>query len=594
MDIRKPTTMVGKSGKRFSRPSLKGAKLLGSSVRSALGSTASFRLKQTETQGEDSDTDSGFFHVDEDVRKSAMEMFWSQQRNVTKYGKSIDDEELSSTGFSDSLSGESAHSLVKSAHTTKTAVHRPSNKEMNLSIRSTLSAKTLDPSDLRRGKCKTKKVQAPKRIDFTGNIVDSDDEDDDGDNLSRKSKSSKGSKKKKKSKKKSLTKKRKKMKKGVRMSIPDVSDDDAVVGGSSYEDLVDGLRAFDGLVASGKIVVQGRERLASEEETKVEDDHVADLITMPKPPSVFQRQTTSGTAASAFSADPSITHVMERIALEDEKYSDRQVRLELEQEVKELLEENDDLHADLDDEYRRNEKLQAELKRMETKLQTTQLQPLKQDDMELLHEEIQCLQEELNYEREASEKLSRESRSEIVELQQTVDNLREEVSLASISFSKSFDKSGLNISIHSDTGKSIDRLQGELLIANGKVESLEKVRMEQQLEVRKLRHLLDRFKENTGVKELEEKLEASEKEGVRLRLELEHVEKDWEEKMRSKEQTIDYFMKEVAALKLIQPSRTLTQTEVQDVLRVGPEELATDTTTQTKRFSWLRGSRREI
>mmetsp|Transcript_21949 Transcript_21949/g.54229 ORF Transcript_21949/g.54229 Transcript_21949/m.54229 type:complete len:372 (+) Transcript_21949:654-1769(+) len=357
-----------------------------------------------------------------------------------------------------------------------------------------------------------------------------------------------------------------------------------------FEDAVD-----KPMVVSGTIIVHEDETKTSEE-TKVEDDGVTALITTVRP-SLFQRQTTTGTAASGFSADPSITRVMERIALEDEKYSDRQVRKELEQEVEDLLDANDELYTELEEEARRNERLQAELTRMETKLQTTQLKPLKQDDMEILHEEIQRLQEELNYERLASERLSMESRSEIAELQQTVDSLREEVSLASISF-KSLPNLGLNISTHSDSGKSVDRLQGELLVANGKVAELEKVRSEQYDEIRKVRHLLDKFKENTGVKELEDKLEASEKETGRLRLELENVEKDWEEKLRSKEETIEYFLKEVSALNSRTSGggyslRTLTETEVQDVLRVGPEEPATPPT-PTKRFSWLRGSRRQL
>ncbi|KAL3941539.1 MAG: hypothetical protein SGBAC_004123 [Bacillariaceae sp.] len=579
---------VCKTGsRRFVRPSMKGAKLLGSSVRSALGSSASFLQKQSDLQ-EDSDTDSGFFHFEEDIRTSATDMFWSQHIHVAKAGKSINDEDLSLTGFSDSTS-DSSSSLMKSAHTTKTVNRSYNNKEMNASNRSSVSAKTLDPSNLRRGKGKKKKDQAPKRVDFTGNIVDSDDEGDDGDALSRKSRSSKCSKKKKKKSKRkpSTKKKRKKGKQEVRIAIADASDDDAVVMcGSSFVDSVDVP------MVSGAITVQQDPTMTSED-TKVEDDGVADLITIPKP-SFYQRQTTSGTATSAFSADPSITLVMERIALEDEKYSDIQVRKDLEKEVEELLDENDDLHTELEQEVRRNQRLRAELTRMETKLQTTELKPLKQDDMEILHEEIKRLQEALNYEKLASENLSKESRSEISELQQTVDSLREEVSLPSTS-SKSLNNSGLSNSTHSDNGKSVDRLQGELLIANSKVEELEKVRKEQYDEIRKFRHLLDRFKENTGVKELEEKLELSEKETASLRLELENVETDWEEKMRSKEETIEFFLKQLSVFKLQQASgceyssRTLTQSEVQDVLRVAPGALSG----QPKRFSWLRGRRQQ-
>lgn len=574
---------------------------MGSSVRSALGNTTvSFRNKQKTFQDDDSE-DSGFFHdPDEEVRKTAMEMFWSQHVHQIKVGNSVDDEDLSSTAFSDSVSDHS--SLMKSAHSTKTAANGMS-RELDTTNRSTLSAKTLDPSDLRGGAGKKKKDKHLKRVDFTGHVVDSDDEEE---THSRKSKgSSKGHKNKtKKSKKKKSTKKKRKSKKAVHISIASLSDDDAVVGSrSSYEDILASTRPM----VSGDIIIVSEDGTLTSEETKGGEDAVAELVTLPRP-SLCRRQTTTGTAASAFSLDPSISHVMERIAKEDEKYCDRQAQKELEQEVEELLDENEDLHAELEEEVRRNERLRAELSRMKTKLKATQLQPPKRDDMEILHDEIQRLQEELINERNASERLSKESRSEIVELQQVVDNLREEVSSASTSY-RSLNNSGLNSSNHSENGKSIERLQGELLVANGKIEDLEKIRREQTEEIRKLRYLLDKFKENTGVKDLEEKLEASEMEIARLRLELENMERDWDEKVRSKEETIEYFFKEVTELKLQQASggttrmsnrnltrgglslRTLTQTEVQDVLRVGPEEMPAD---EPKRFSWLRGSTRRV
>jgi hypothetical protein len=126
--------------------------------------------------------------------------------------------------------------------------------------------------------------------------------------------------------------------------------------------------------------------------------------------------------------------------------------------------------------------------------------------------------------------------------------------------------------------KTQERLQGELLEANARVAELQRSKKEQDDEVVHIREELASHTAQDGTQLLREQLKTSQEREIALRTELGHVEDDWTERLKSKEVTIEYFLKELSTLKLQQatgakrmPTSRLSSEEVQNVLKIQPD-----------------------
>lgn len=576
----KSAKFVGKKGtkigKQVGKRGMKGAKYLGTSVKSVLvgapgwhdGSTGSFKKKKN-------DRVSAFFHQDleevdyEDdddfdaqarfsepgalkprrssfskVPVSDLERFWSVRPCDSSEESSLYHSSSSSDDDSDSSSTNSDGSaLIKSSHS---------------------KAKELDASD-RTEKKKAKKEKGNdsssvhKSIDFAGQIKadgdikssskhrqDADDKsiskhkkDDDNKSHSKQRKnddekkhkkddddksSSKHKKKKKKSKKSKKEKKKKKPKREVARSMSDSK-----------------------LVATAN----------NESESDVDF-----LIEVPPPD--FNR---GDTGMSALSSDPSHTGFLSFVEAKDREKAAIQIDEAMEEKMEAAVLKNESLQYKLDQESEKNEELKEKIDKLENKLHRSEREAGKSGELEQLYSEVERLQMALNYEQEASDKQLGESQTEIEELKKTIAELK-----GSEQRSRSF------AAVASVESKTQERLQGELLQAKAKATELERIKMEQDMELVNLRNELSSFKGKVGVQMLQEKLKASQEEERRLRTELDHVEGDWSERLKSKEETIEFFLKEMSRLKLQQAtgakgmsnSSRLSPEEVQNVLNINP------------------------
>eukprot|EP00980_Cylindrotheca_fusiformis_P029959 scaffold24100_cov108-Cylindrotheca_fusiformis.AAC.1 len=188
-----------------------------------------------------------------------------------------------------------------------------------------------------------------------------------------------------------------------------------------------------------------------------------------------------------------------------------------------------------------------------------------EDELRKLCSEVERLQLALSYEREAAEAQGTESREKIQALEATVKELKwNELHARRISAATPVEDKANG-----------EKLQGELEKANARIADLERTNNLQDIELNDMKKELATAKDNVGVQLLQERLKASQEQERTLRNELDHIESDWTERLKSKEETIEFFLKEVSRLKLLQATGTnrmgsgrITAAELEDVLDI--------------------------
>jgi hypothetical protein len=522
----KSAKFVGKKGYKVGRRGMQGAKHLGTSVRSAL---AGAHDKKSELQPYDDDIvsrrSSEFFHssMEEEEEEDDFEAQSNHSQPVSKQKKRRSSmsqiptsqmeqmESFWNANPDDDSSDSSMYNSSSSSDDDSDGIGTSNDGSAVLEVSSRQKTKNIDASDKTEKKKhkKEKKPKAnPRRADSAGSTTTDDDE-------SKK----KHKRTKQKSKKSKIVKKKKKPKRPIKRSLSD-------------SNLADTLAD-----------TETKERKAPD-----------DLLKVVKPPD-FNR---GDTETLGLSADASTTSFLSFVEHEDREKAVKQIQesMQREMEAVKLQEsmqremeamnvEKESLQFQLDEETMKNIERTEQINELENELHKRTRGAEQSEELARMYSEVEKIQMELSNEREASEKQASESQKEIEALKSTVDVLKRNDSHTRV----------LTEVLHEVApaeNKSQGRLQGELLEANVRVAELQRSKKEQEDELVNIREELASHKDQSVIQLLCEQLETAQEQEKALRTELGNVENEWKEKIQCKEETIEFFLKELSTLKLNQ------------------------------------------
>jgi hypothetical protein len=510
----KSAKYVGKKGIKVGRRGMKGAKHLGTSVKSVLAHAPGKKSHLQPYHNDIVNRGSIFFHQsvaeEEDDQPGNKQ---KKRRSSMSQVPTSQMERFSSVQPDDASSGDSSVYSDDDSDSSSTS----NDGSAVLKVSSQLKTKTIDASDKTEKKKNIKEKKPknnPRRVDFAGQITADDDDES----------NKKHKRKKKKSKKSKKEKKKKKPKREIRHSLSD---------------------------------------------SNLADTEALDFLEVVKPPDFNRRDTQS----SGLSADPSTTSFLSFVERKDREKAVIQIQESMEKEMEDVNLEKESLQFYLDEETMKNKELTEQINKLENELHRSTRGSEQSEEVERMYSELESLQMELINERETYENQASESRKEIEALKKNVDVLK-----------RNDLQTRVLTEIAPAENKTQERLRGELLEANARVAELQRSKKEQDDELVNIREELASHKDQYGIHLLREQLKTSQEQENALRTALGHVENDWTERLKSKEETIEFFLKELSRLKLQQATGAngttgangmstsrLSPEEVQNVLKIQPD-----------------------